>query len=696
MDIKQLFIEVPPEENPDWGFARNRRALLRTANAEFSQGVFSAELGDLVCPNRDYAFEGLSAVSNFENWKFLDGLAFGLTCKSQPLKLKPTGVRIFPWKNIFSYSISGKEQGGVLQVEFYLLRDSRLPVLNVTFRLLNCHPRDMAVILRPLADIRHMYRGSDPGAHLVKELADGICISKEDRQLFALSKDFESFAPLPASAQRWQFKLGSGSREIRDGAVCFASEERSLFIPGDLFMAFSKSSASIQFVCATQQKSRPALELSNQDEKKFIARLRRIQKEFALQTRLAHQLPKSSQLALCGRLLNLLESFGIATEKLTAPDAGAYWFRNIWFRDAFQGINDNFDLFYKVRKAGLKALILRSLEMQKNGLIPNKLPESRHDVPDYSSVDATLLCFIAALNYLKRSNDRTMQAALKDSVKSFLESLSKGAAVLENYLIRTPASFSWMDSKVAQRHFDSDIPISTRLPKDWAGSAASSSKSKDEFIEKINSPSYYLVELNALWIRFLMDFNSLYPSKEFETLQTAASINFKSFFFSENPCAIMDLQFVKAREQSSASIYSAALLPELFSEEDVSKILRNFETSLVYRNRKLFGVLTRNDPERIFLGDAQYHGAVIWPRDSLWLLKLLSRIQDPRALEILESNLEHQMEEGAVFFNHELFALPEGNNPYPRPMSYSPVPVRNPAQFWSQWVLPYFEYFEKH
>jgi len=46
---------------------------------------------------------------------------------------------------------------------------------------------------------------------------------------------------------------------------------------------------------------------------------------------------------------------------------------------------------------------------------------------------------------------------------------------------------------------------------------------------------------------------------------------------------------------------------------------------------------------------------------------------------ILSSNLSHQMDEGFVFYNCEL-SSPDGGEP---------TPVKNPIQFWSQWVDSY-------
>ncbi|MFH1750891.1 MAG: amylo-alpha-1,6-glucosidase [Candidatus Micrarchaeota archaeon] len=695
MNPKNIFTDVPPEENYDWGHGRTRRALLRSSDSEFSQSVFTATMDGFSIPNRDYPYEGLFAIIEGENWKFLDGAQFSLLHGGKRIDLKAASVRIFPWKAEYSYSITSQIASGKLHVEYFLLRGSRHPTLRITFRLEKFPHDDTEIRLRPLVDIRHMCSQSSPFEHSAREVPGGILVERGEKRLYLMGKSFAGFEN-SQSTQSWHYKLGSGNRELRDGAVRFVPDERSLFVPGEMRLAFQKSATSLQAICTSGQKSKPSLELAVHNERKIIAKLMRVQKEFAARLSRANHHFGESSLALHGRLFNLLESFEIVSEGIRAPDAGAFWFRNAWFRDALFGIGENFEIVFKSRKAYLKALLLKTLSMQEEGLIPNKLPERRENGRDYASVDATLLCFICCLKYLERSDDRTLQRAFKEGVKRFLQSLTTGPVMLENYLLRTPAHYSWMDSKLPYDHFGQSILVSSRIPNEWASRIAKECKTGDEFAKRMAAPDYYLAEINALWIRFLTDFNALYPSKEFETLQKAASLNFKSFFFPGDFHDVVGPELRKTEILSSASLYSASLLPELFSDDEIAKIVMAFETSFVYKNRLLFGILARNVSDRVFYGDAQYHGAVIWPRESIPLYRLLRRMNDPRAKEILISNLDHQMAEGAVFFNHELFSLPEGQNPYPSAESYSPVPVKNPAQFWSQWVEPYFEFIEKH
>jgi len=100
-----------------------------------------------------------------------------------------------------------------------------------------------------------------------------------------------------------------------------------------------------------------------------------------------------------------------------------------------------------------------------------------------------------------------------------------------------------------------------------------------------------------------------------------------------------------------------------------------------------FGLLVKNEESRTYYDDRQYHGGVIWLRSTHYLVQLLRMIGEEKlARDVLLNVLDHQMNEGAVFYNHELLSPPVGSNPQASPdTSGNPVPVKNPIQFWSQW-----------
>ncbi len=105
------------------------------------------------------------------------------------------------------------------------------------------------------------------------------------------------------------------------------------------------------------------------------------------------------------------------------------------------------------------------------------------------------------------------------------------------------------------------------------------------------------------------------------------------------------------------------------------------------KNGLPFGIVVKKSPKGSYYGDEEYHEAVVWPRDTPYLIRILraaGEVEKETVEGIQRSNLEHQMDEGFVFYNSELFSPDNGEM----------TPVKNPVQFWSQWVDPYI-YIEK-
>ncbi|MHC1567875.1 MAG: glucosidase family protein [Candidatus Syntropharchaeia archaeon] len=148
-----------------------------------------------------------------------------------------------------------------------------------------------------------------------------------------------------------------------------------------------------------------------------------------------------------------------------------------------------------------------------------------------------------------------------------------------------------------------------------------------------------------------------------------------------HPVFVRDLHGRIDGRWSSAGVVAVSLLKELlFSKDYVVDFLHGVrERLLVRRDGKVFGVVVI-EGERGYRSPRDYHRGVVWPRDTPYLIDLLRWIGDKETIkEILESNLSHQMEEGFLFYNAELFS-PENDRL---------IPVKNPVQFWSQWTDPF-------
>ena len=158
---------------------------------------------------------------------------------------------------------------------------------------------------------------------------------------------------------------------------------------------------------------------------------------------------------------------------------------------------------------------------------------------------------------------------------------------------------------------------------------------------------------------------------------------------------VVDIHGKKDNTLGSPAIVAAAMLgSSVFSDAELKKIAKTVKDKLlVRRGNNAFGVIVKDASERIYYGDSQYHEAVIWPRDTPYVARLFEITGDRDTVrELLISNLEHQMNEGAIYYNNELFSLPEGKNPEPHyPTSNYPVPVKNQIQYWSQWCDIYIE-----
>ncbi len=662
-----LFVEKNPEENPDWGHARTTRIILRRPECELVQSTHSVHLGNFMAPNRDYPHEGLSAVIEGTNWKFLDSIAFSLEAGGA-VELKPLKVTVHPHKTVYRYATPlGKE----LLVEYYLFRKTKNPLLCVSFLF----PGEGIVRARPFADVREINSPAKGVVH-VFEKENSLTVQSGEKEMRIYSPNALNTTVLQFS-QHWRYKLGSGERREEDGMVVFNSEERMVECVGEIVLELRKGLAELFVACGPAGADLVDHGLKKHDEQLELARTNRLLAARERELGAAEEKwGRERAGALAARLVCLVEKSWLRE----GIGAGSLWFRENWLRDAFEGILANFPIYYASRKRDLKRIILAAHSLQRNGLVPTRAaPEPAHD-----SIDATLLCMLCSLEYLKREGDKAIASAAEKTFHALEASALRGGDFyLSAGLLASRANWSWTDSV---KTIDG-IRVPLRLPNEWISEAMKRNNAR----KLLEGPNYFLAEINALWIKLLKTVpQNWFPS----TSGDEAGKEFKKKFWDGKALAhVWCGEFGAALEPSSHAVQAASLLPELFDKQELSLVKKFVEPLIVRRGEKIFGILTRSAGRHFFLGDDEYHQRVLWPRETVYLIKLLDLLGDKKGVEeLLLSNLDHQEEEGAVHYCHELFSLPEGGNPSPAETSSLPVPVKNPAQYWSQWVQPYFDF----
>ncbi|MEK6923834.1 MAG: hypothetical protein AABW54_01180 [Candidatus Micrarchaeota archaeon] len=598
-----------------------RRAYLRRGAFEFSQSLATVPLDGFHTPNRDYPYEGFSALTAQGNWKFVDAIAFSLLDAGSPVKLTPTNTIATPRAIAYNYSSSIG-----MATASYSLSPSGLEFL---FEF----PHHAQATVKPLVDIRFMYDASpSPQEYECHSRGSTAVITTttgsqaHTRHSLKLYFPTGTFTPLP-QPQHWNYRLGSGGRNP-DGTPC--GQAATLFAPGAITFEGGKASLALSPLSFLQPHF-----VEEPPEKLFRDIARQSSKTFG---------GEGGEAVAC-------RAEGLALLSQTPfplPEAGAFWFRTPWFSDAFFTLAHN-PLFYSAAMPLSVRKWLSYGASHAHALLPTKLDE-RTLKPSGESLAATL-------NFLHAA-DALSQVAPEEFAEAgrYLQRLVhnlKGSKTvfLREGLLYGSASYGWTDAIVGG--------VPTRVPPAWRNRAAE---------------PFALVELNALWVRLLHDYG--------HPLAKVALSSFRNTFGNPPFGHIADLQGNVCRLPSSHALSAAATLAPFLPPGGLKAALEASKPLGISREGALFGIITLAEGNTYF-GDEDYHARVAWPRETLWLIDALERLGEKRLLrEVLESNLRHQQEEGAVFYNHELFAVEESKL----------IPVKNPVQLWSQWVDPYLRF----
>ena len=464
--------------------------------------------------------------------------------------------------------------------------------------------------------------------------------------------------------------MGSGYRENVNGNILFSGEHRQPVSLGMIRIADQKT-CTLAISCGTSendvmQMCMRALQEYAADERGEIYNAKDIVKSLGLSG------------AAAFRALGMMK-FGMYLDDTLCYEAGDFWFRTVWFRDCFEGILHNMGTLFKLgMEDRIRDILVYAFNHRdKHARIPNF-------GDNYGSIDATLLALITGAEYLKRKKDDDLKKMILGCAKDLLISLENGDLTAPNGapvihpsgLISSAPHHSWIDGMRIIVVDGISFSLPSRIPEDCEYESAE--KYREKTVHELTKPKYFLPEINAQWIRAIKLVSELSGERKYSNLLDTASSSFRDMFVNEH--FLNNLVTTGGRVDKtigSPAMVAISMLDDLFTDKEIGVFINTIREHLLVRREGLaFGVAVRESDKKIYYGDCEYHECVVWPRDTPYLIHLLHRNREKKLVkEIIRSNLDHQMKEGFLFYNSELFSQDDGI-----------VPVKNPVQFWSQWV----------
>ncbi|MCX8205346.1 MAG: hypothetical protein N3H31_06825 [Candidatus Nezhaarchaeota archaeon] len=659
-------IEIDTSENSDWGYARNKQVLLKNVLLEYSTSTFDAPvpspLGALHGGNRDFSWQGLLVGPvGGELHKLLDALYY------KPLdaeELRPVLVKA--WRDSANY-VYVDEEGELYEVSISVSTGKRVGVLAAR--------ASRPSIFAPILDMRRAESTESPSYDVRAE--DGrLDVSSSSTPLKLSISGFDE-AQKVELALDWVYKLGDGFRTIEEGRVAFVRHTRRVYIP----VALISSRGAVRAEVPLPEAKYRGLEV-DVDKKAKVAELLNA--------------PPRILDAILLRIDRLI-GFGSPINRLIAPEAGAMWFKKVWASDLLEGLRWNVRTYLeglglsKWLTSLVRELVRLAYEMKGLRVLVNR--------GEYSSIALPQLVNVSSYVGEATGDVGVVKDAYKLAVMT-CKALKAGEEFsgcrLHEGLILCKANSSWIDV-VYPTEDGGRWP--TRLPWGWRGRAP-------------HDGQFALVEVNALFIEALGSLAKaskkvgLEVREELVELREELLEGYRKWFAAKGGLPPMTVEptagLVDSTKSSMGVLALAVLKDTLYSREELEEAWGDVEQLLVRRRLiklgdgwEVFGVLTRRGEAKPYLGDLEYHGAVVWPRDTPYLIELM-RALSMNAYGVLVNNLDHMVSEGAIGYVNELFSLPIGENPSPggeEPLN--PVPVKNYAQYWSHWCDPYLDYFKK-
>ena len=718
-------VSFQPAGQPDWDGARTRRLALRVPAAEWcASSVSEAIAGDFWAPRCDFASEGLVCHLVRENWKYLERVAFQVREGDVPLAVVPGPVEATPEVVTYTYGLGGD---AVLEVAYALVEAPPEGVagLVVTYALRGQRP-GLTLVIKPVFDIRHLEQPADAARHRANPVdAQHLTVVNTNHWLGLRTDQPFEFVP---GRELWDqaYPLGRGERLAGEGeAVRFKPETHRVFAPGELRLSLDAPTRLTVQAGIGEQALLASLEALDAAAPALIAA------QVARFEGYAERLPRLAP-AVVQRVYVMAEKFGMPTEGARLPECGAWWSRTPRFRNIFEGYLHNWRTLSLLGKLeGLEGAIRLALTYQEPtlGRLPNRLPDAAADrerwektgslpADYYTSADTTTLLYTLVDEVYPHLTDEAVLKALWDGFKlafgafkaSRLSRRNGTPVLLENGLLLVVPFHSWIDGKRvvwAEGMTVTDLPI--RCPANWQIQDTLHFRDTHYAWEQYQYPTYYLPEINAQWLRMIHAgqrlaerFEDAVLLEELKQIDELARAAFKPIFWNPHAHNLYNLVTLDRRidgTPASPAVEAAALLGEsFFTRQELEQIWLAARNRLLVNRRtapgeepRPFGLLVKDSPERVFYDNQQSHEAVLWPRETPYLVRLLRLLgQEATIRDLLETNLAHQQDEAVVFYNNELLSLAEGVNPSAEAgTADNPVPVRNPMQWWSQWCDAY-------
>jgi hypothetical protein len=612
---------------------------------------------------------------------------------------------------------------------------------------------DIELVVQPFLDLRHMFAaaefekysidtegGSQPAARVrVYNRAITFHFPKGELTRFGNPERLD-----------WWYKLGTGQRvEERDACkgqtrTTFEGEQKQVaaFFHFRPLLSEDTPAVTLRFTCELESQPRTALtppdylSIQSASERRNADLWRQ---SWSLCTLEASPEVKAAAAArvVCFANLRIFAKPPDSPQFRSVPPAGGWWFRTPWFRDIFEGLLTGFHTAMSLECE--RDTIWHTVELalanqdRSSGLVPNRVPEFDTSQPAYDGSDATLLCLIAGLRYALETRDRGIARRILRACVRAINCFRKAHASTppgpgggprlstDTGLLLTCPRHSWIDTRNQEVACAAGQVkgIPNRASPAFVTSMCQAVRDSERIDVLMSSPRFFMPEINAQWILMLRSLREnlaqVRPKAAEHRTATYSALSklieraersFLRIFWNEEAGFLYNLVFedcaMRDTIESEPAVVAAALLGvTVLSSEQLEAVWRRVQAKLLV-NRRLtrfgdatlpFGILAMAASKGVFYNDGEYHADTVWLRSTPYLLRLLRSLgKEDTARQVILNTLDHQMCEGAIFYNQELLALPFGNNPDPDERTcLNPVPVKNPLQFWSQWCDPMFE-----